>query len=58
MQQVNFLRVFKKIFLGALKKLIAVSNTVNGFLANADADKKLLEMHRKLEVFFAKQIRK
>ncbi|KAI1711295.1 FYVE zinc finger domain-containing protein [Ditylenchus destructor] len=36
----------------ALKKLTGVSNTVNGFLATADADKRLLELHRRLEGVF------
>lgn len=36
----------------ALKKLTAVSNNVNEFLAGADADHKLLELHRKLQGVF------
>uniref|UniRef100_A0A915CTY1 Uncharacterized protein n=1 Tax=Ditylenchus dipsaci TaxID=166011 RepID=A0A915CTY1_9BILA len=36
----------------ALKKLNTVSSTVNGFLADADADKKLLDLHRKLDGVF------
>uniref|UniRef100_A0A914EFW8 DH domain-containing protein n=1 Tax=Acrobeloides nanus TaxID=290746 RepID=A0A914EFW8_9BILA len=36
----------------ALKKLTAVSNTVNGFLADADASTKLLELYRKLQGSF------
>lgn len=36
----------------ALAKLTIVSNTVNEFLADADADKKLMELHRKLQGIF------
>jgi hypothetical protein len=36
----------------ALKKLTAVSNTVNEFLTGAEADNKLLELHRKLQGIF------
>lgn len=36
----------------ALQKLVQVSNTVNGFMANADVDKKLLDLHRKLDGYY------
>jgi len=36
----------------ALRKLTAVSNTVNEFLVGADADHKLMELHRKLQGVF------